>query len=604
MEGHSIETLTLRIRQIQEDALNVLLKREYLHLDKEAIPWIVMNIDYFVSQTRDNKSVKGVVLHPCIFDGHDDEIWDKLGQAIGNLQALDKVQIVNHKDHDDDDDDDDQDDDNRVPVVSVLNWERLAGILRHIRQYVAVGLKNSDLLTVEEVQWLGRALHGHPTIIRFGCDNTLPHNSLYSVLATLPALEWLKLSLKGRQAQLEDESTMVHHESLTELLRVPTLRTVCFASFSFTPALCQATANAFMGDTAVTKLEFDDCKFSAGECAATLEKSFSRNTSLSYIAVASTTFDDALYSALAAALPSNSTLQELLFRFLPSVDDSDAHVDWSPFVLALEKNTGLKTLSVDWFGSIDDSLCIAMQNGLGMNEALESLKLNRIHLTDDNLALWYRALSIILTNKALKSLAVQVKCGSTESCLSAFRLGVVAMLQDNTSLESLTVKNGNGSQMKADEYFALVTAVQLNTTLKSLEFHRWDKLTIRMTDDECQKMASLLKKNYVLESLPNMRPSRDVDAILRLNAAGRRYLIEDGSSISKGVEVLSRVNDDINCAFLHLLENPRLCDRSAVEIITAGQSNSNPTVSSGGGGGGKREQASVHQSRESRRRLA
>jgi hypothetical protein len=58
-----------------------------------------------------------------------------------------------------------------------------------------------------------------------------------------------------------------------------------------------------------------------------------------------------------------------------------------------------------------------------------------------------------------------------------------------------------------------------------------------------------------------------VDAILRLNAAGRRYLVQDGSSISKGVEVLSRVNNDINCVFLHLLENPRLCDRRAVEMV-------------------------------------
>jgi hypothetical protein len=41
--------------------------------------------------------------------------------------------------------------------------------------------------------------------------------------------------------------------------------------------------------------------------------------------------------------------------------------------------------------------------------------------------------------------------------------------------------------------------------------------------------------------------------------------VQDGSSISKGVVVLS-VNDDINSVFLHLLENPRLCDRSAVEI--------------------------------------
>jgi hypothetical protein len=77
-----------------------------------------------------------------------------------------------------------------------------------------------------------------------------------------------------------------------------------------------------------------------------------------------------------------------------------------------------------------------------------------------------------------------------------------------------------------------------------------------------------------LESLPGInlkKRTSDVDAILRLNGAGRRYLIQDGSSISKGVEVLSRVNDDINCLLLHLSENPRLCDRSAVEEGRAGE---------------------------------
>jgi hypothetical protein len=37
-----------------------------------------------------------------------------------------------------------------------------------------------------------------------------------------------------------------------------------------------------------------------------------------------------------------------------------------------------------------------------------------------------------------------------------------------------------------------------------------------------------------------------VRAILLLNAAGRRYLIKDGSSISKGVDVLSAVSDEID----------------------------------------------------------
>jgi hypothetical protein len=62
-----------------------------------------------------------------------------------------------------------------------------------------------------------------------------------------------------------------------------------------------------------------------------------------------------------------------------------------------------------------------------------------------------------------------------------------------------------------------------------------------------------------------------VKAILRLNGAGRRYLIKDGSSISKGVDVLSAVSDEIDCVFIHLLENPSLCDRRAAEATTGRQ---------------------------------
>jgi hypothetical protein len=112
-------------------------------------------------------------------------------------------------------------------------------------------------------------------------------------------------------------------------------------------------------------------------------------------------------------------------------------------------------------------------------------------------------------------------------------------------------------------------------------------------------MASLLKKKYALERVPDICWARDVSVILRLNAAGRQHPV-DGSSLSKGVEVLSAVSNEINCVFLHL-ENPRLCDRNTVEIVllAAIEINSSrstsPTASSVGG---KREQASVHKSRE------
>jgi hypothetical protein len=108
-----------------------------------------------------------------------------------------------------------------------------------------------------------------------------------------------------------------------------------------------------------------------------------------------------------------------------------------------------------------------------------------------------------------------------------------------------------------------------------------------------------------MKSLPEIDPVGDVGATLRLKGAGRRYLVQDGSSISKGVDVLSRVNDDINCVFFHLSENPILCDRSAVEmVIDAGESNGSSTNPNTSSGEGKREQPSAHKGKESRRRLA
>jgi hypothetical protein len=172
-----------------------------------------------------------------------------------------------------------------------------------------------------------------------------------------------------------------------------------------------------------------------------------------------------------------------------------------------------------------------------------------------------------------------------ESRAAAFRTDIAAMLQENASLESLSIRRYN--LIEAEEYVELITVLQHNTTLKTLILQHYSRVG-PLTNDEEQQMAVVLKKNYGLERLPDINQENeagDVGAILRLNEAGRRYLVQDGSSISKGVEVLCAVSNEINCVFLHLLENPRLCDRSAVEMVSSGQSNCtsrNPTNSGGG----------------------
>jgi hypothetical protein len=591
MGGHVSKTWELQNPRDDEKYARGLLASRDLYVNEDSIHWILNHIDCFVTQSRGNKSVENV--HLCLhasIDGQNDEVWYKLGQAIGNLRSL-KMLGFNTRHYDDD------------QVLPNPDWGEVACILSRVRQKVEIELYCFDRWDVGEAQALARVIRGHPTITSFKGGNSLSYESLdsfYSALATLPALESIVLSSGEPQTRVEDESALAKPESLTELLRVPSLRSVSFSKFHFTPALCQATANALMEGTAITKLEFRGCSFSAGDCAAIIATALIRNSSVLSISVCRR-HARVLFDALAAAIPSNSTLRHLDLG-KPDNDDSDC---LSTLLLALGKNTGIKTLSVDVGNSMDESLCTAIKEGLGTNATLESLELNLVYLHKDPTALWCRAFSFLRTNKTLKSLIVSFDKYVTDC---AFPIDVAAMLQGDVSLESLSFHRifTGDMTMEAEGYIALVTALQHNTRLRVLAL--FDRSgSFRFTDDEEKQMAALLKKNYALESLPDISQgmrATDLGTILRLNEAGRRYLIEDGSSISKGVDMLSRVHNDINCVYLHLLENPRLCDRSAVEIKSTDESNGRSKSPTASKFGGKREQASADKGKESRRRLA
>ncbi len=60
--------------------------------------------------------------------------------------------------------------------------------------------------------------------------------------------------------------------------------------------------------------------------------------------------------------------------------------------------------------------------------------------------------------------------------------------------------------------------------------------------------------------------------------------------------MLIRANDDISCIFLHVLENPRLCDRSAANTLSSGESDGSSTNPNASSVGGKRQQERAHTS--------
>lgn len=98
-----------------------------------------------------------------------------------------------------------------------------------------------------------------------------------------------------------------------------------------------------------------------------------------------------------------------------------------------------------------------------------------------------------------------------------------------------------------------------------------------MTDEQMADLLKSVRTNFSLQSLrlPIKRSSntRDKDmytendlpyelnCILTLNSQGRSYMIEDTANRKRGVELLIETDGNCDRLFLHLRENPVLCDR-------------------------------------------
>jgi hypothetical protein len=535
------------------------LNKTWLHLTKEVSYLLFDNIDSFVALSRENHSVKDVILYPFDTGAGNYEFWDKVGQILGNLTELHAIHISFLPDNGSDDDGDEA----RTP-----DWEIVTRSLRRLRQKVA--LCSFTDAEVEDIQGLARAIHGNPMISEFSSRRVLTFANIgpwCSALVTLPSLESVRLSLL--EPETEDQRVLLNLEPFEELLRTPTLRVVKVYDFYFTNELCHAIASALEEGSSITDITFDDrCTFPDGG-RAIITNALKTNATVTAVQFLGDC-DESFCNAMGAVLLCNSTLQTLNLQLLVG-----ANGRWlSPIFLSLGTNTALKSLSVSTFDKLGDELCAAIKKGLAKNSTLEELILYDMIPSDDDGALSARkALSFLHTNSALKSLTVSFAPTQNKAYVSAFRLEALKMMK-NTFLDSLTIKVRSGSGIKVEELFALLSALQLNTTLKTLGFQSRCFKDINFTVDEMNQLVSILTKNYGLERFDPAIPCADdgrVKAILMLNAAGRQYLIKDGSSVSKGVDVLSAVSDKIDCVFLHLLENPSLCDRRAAEISATGR---------------------------------
>jgi hypothetical protein len=587
-----------------EDSIRALLSRNSIVLDKEEVRCSIFDdVDTFANLSRENETVQDVCLYPATDPNGDatrayrHAIWEKIAEGIGNLQALRKITIV----------DSTGEEEQLAP-----DWEILALILRRLRRGIHLYMQDYGLSWFPDVlPAFSRAIHGQGMITEFSPGEEFPFDSLdvlCSTLLTLPALENVSFDHITDQGTADGQSLV----SMVKLLQSPILRVVKFGHVSFSDSLSRAIAKALKERSEITDLDFSSCSFeeSGGIVIASALKTNTTLKRLEFDASVSEVF----YDVLAAALLSNSTLQKLALCMPGGTNSS-----WlSPLFLALQVNSGLKELQISFasfrfnhepqVNFMDEKLSKAMRLGLGRNSTLESLDLSNItsvdnDTVDNDTLLWRGAFSFLRTNTALKHLTVNFEQDVTESYATAIRMEFPAVLCENESLETLSIVSHDA---RFEDYLVFIAAIQSNTTLTKLQFQN---LLCRIDKGETKDLVSALKKNYGLEVIPAFSfGGVNVHSILQLNGAGRRYLVQDGSSISKGVDVLSAVSNNINSLFLHLLENPRLCDRSAVETASLGNiekaMSTSPRNHSGDGGGKREQQAPARSGKESRRRLA
>jgi hypothetical protein len=388
------------------------------------------------------------------------------------------------------------------------DWEILFCILSHIQNKIELKIIGKHIWGIGEMKAFARAIGGHPAITRFkivvaGFSFEVG-DTLCSALTTLPSLE--SVVLGHRRMSRVELATFLSPECMTGFLWAPSLRLVEFRFLCLTSSFCEATAMALRQGSSITSLELHQCSFPEGG-SEKIARALKENATLKTFQIFPVQgfLHEAFYDAMAASLLSNSTLQELVI--MHEGDRCPTSICVSSLLLALGMNKTLRKLHVSGFSCEGGSLIPALREGLGKNSTLEILEL----------------------------------------------------IQGGTHDETL------GTEIAF--HIKHIEAFHLNKTLKTFRLCApGGGVLDRCTDDEAKHLTSVVRKNYGLESLPVLDSDDrmgDMRSILRLNGAGRGYVLDGhGSFDPKGVGVLSAVSDDLNCVFLHLLENPSLCNRS------------------------------------------
>jgi hypothetical protein len=167
----------MKLVRTDKEILRRALCRDYLDLDvtDDYNTRIFAEVDSFVALSQGNTSINYVSLHPYDVDPGNYELWDKVGQGVGNLKSLGVVSIYLRD--------------------RLRDWEILARILPHIQNKIELRINSLRMQGTEEMLAFARAIQQHPAITRIDTAVSFENTAtLCSALNTLPNLEYATIA--------------------------------------------------------------------------------------------------------------------------------------------------------------------------------------------------------------------------------------------------------------------------------------------------------------------------------------------------------------------------------------------------------------------------
>jgi hypothetical protein len=222
---------------------------------------------------------------------------------------------------------------------------------------------------------------------------------------------------------------------------------------------------------------------------------------------------------IAAALESNQVLGALRIQTRGSVIPLN-------FYEALGKarsvNKALDTISI-YSPEAPKGGCLALTRGLACHSSVRTLYMP---CPEDDPARAVEIVKAAQTNSVLQEIIFRGECGIRHKD----QIAALDESSGNRTLKTLWMKRENMPDMNKADAASLVQAVRKSYGLVELKVNCDDKT------------------------------AKQLGTILRLNAFGRRYIVEENTR-KLGVEILAKVTGDLDCIYTHLLENPAvLCN--------------------------------------------